>query len=102
MKDKPVQIAPEQILRLQSMWKDAVLNAQNVICIGVNPLPADRHIWEPISETDARLFFVGDKNAYDKWISKYRSKPSIYIDCFFDSSVKKLVKGVADELNGSG
>jgi hypothetical protein len=92
---KPVQIAPEIIQRIQEFWIAAIKSASTVVIIGVHPHPADKHIWEPLSATEAKLLFVGNKKAFLDWQSKYRIKgDSIYLGDHFDSSIKVIVENL--------
>ena len=92
---KPVQIAPEIIQRIQEFWIAAIKSASTVVIIGVHPHPADKHIWEPLSATEAKLLFVGDENAFSDWQSKYRiNGDSIYLGERFDSCIESIVKNL--------
>ena len=71
---KPVQIASSIIESIQQRWAIAIRSASSVIIIGVRPHPADAHIWGPLSETEANLFFVGNGRAFAGWQSKHRPR----------------------------
>ncbi|MCD6434226.1 MAG: hypothetical protein J7L14_01285 [Candidatus Diapherotrites archaeon] len=92
---KPIQIAPEIIQRIQGFWTTAIKSASTVIIVGAHPHIADRHVWEPLSATEAKLLFVGNKGAFLDWQSKYRIRgDSIYLGHRFDSSIKAIVKNL--------
>ncbi len=99
MKGKPVQIAPSIISQQQEKWSENVLNAKSISCIGVNPLPEDNHIWEPISKTVAKLYFIGDELAFRNWIKKYRKNESIFIERYFNTGISRLIKEWRNEIN---
>ena len=88
---KPVQIAPAIIQRIQGFWTAAIKSASTVVIIGVHPHPADKHIWEPLSATEAKLLFVGNEKGFSDWQSKYRiNGDSIYLGERFDSCIKAI------------
>jgi hypothetical protein len=89
---KPVQIAPSVIQQIQQYWTDAIKSASTVICIGVHPHLQDKHIWEPLSATNAKLLFIGNEKAFLDWQSRYRiNGNSIFIGNRFDSCIKAIV-----------
>lgn len=92
MRGKPLQISPSVILGLQSAWKGQILNAKKIFCIGVKPWPDDFHIWGPLGETKATIFFAGDEEAFSKWISIHRKGPSMFLSSCFLSALD-LIKG---------
>lgn len=90
---KPVQIAPTIIQRIQGLWTSRIGSASRVVTIGVYPHPADKHIWEPLSATKAKLLFVGDKRAFSEWQSKYRvNGESVYLGGHFGSCIRTIVE----------
>lgn len=92
---KPVQIAPAIIQRIQEFWITAINSASTVAIIGVHPHPEDKHIWEPLSATKAKLLFVGNEKAFSDWQSKYRiDGNSIYIGNRFVSCIRAIVENL--------
>jgi len=92
---KPVQIAPAIIQRIQGFWTAAIKSASTVVIVGVRPHPADKHIWEPLSTTEAKLLFIGNEEAFLDWKSDYRiKKDSIYLGDRFESSIKAIVENL--------
>ena len=71
---KPVQIAREVIERIQQRWATAIKSASSVVTVGLRPNPIDAHIWGPLSETEAKLFFVGNRGDFADWQSKHRPR----------------------------
>ena len=51
-----------------------MLAAEKIGLIGVNPHPMDRHIWEPLADTEAELLVVGNKHAYEEWCDAFRNE----------------------------
>ena len=92
MKGKRLQVSPAIIERLQVDWQNAVMNCQAVICVGVNPLPEDSHIWRPLAETEAHFYFIGSEEAFLEWRQDYRSNPSEFLGSHFDQGYPILLR----------
>lgn len=92
---KPVQIAPSIIQRVQGFWTDAIKSGSTVVAIGAYPHPVDKHIWDPLSATKAKLLFIGNKKAFSDWQFKYRiNRDSIYLGDHFESCIKAIVQNL--------
>jgi len=76
----------------QKKWSEAISLAKTVTCIGINPLPEDSHIWEPIARTKAKLYFIGNKEAFDTWVQEFRAGEGIFIESYFNTGFNKLIK----------
>lgn len=74
MRSKHSQIGYTQLRKIQEWWKNQVLAADKVLVIGVKPYFYDKHIWEPLRESKAKVGFVGSSDSYKEWISKDRDK----------------------------
>jgi hypothetical protein len=97
MQSKPVDISRPTIRLRQQEWRKYVSQASRVIIIGVKP-SRDGHIWEPLSQTSARVYFVGNRDLYLKWSSQRRRKlPTNYVDHYFFDAIKRLVGIIADD-----
>jgi hypothetical protein len=92
MRGKPVQISPDAVQDIQARWKAMIASAQLVIVAGVNPLPEDNHIWEPLANTDAELLFIGDQRAFQTWTRTYRKKSHHYLAPFFSNGLYYLIQ----------
>lgn len=99
MKGKPIQIAPSIIKKQQQEWSHAVTTARTVTCIGVNPLPEDSHIWKPIATTKARLYFIGDKLAFDDWRQGNRTEECVFVEQHFNTGFNNLIKEWKSEVD---
>ncbi|MHB8068632.1 MAG: hypothetical protein ACYDIC_12125 [Desulfobaccales bacterium] len=97
MEGKPLSISPSVIRQLQEMWKDAVSMAQAIFCIGVYPLEADDHIWSPIAETEATLFFVGNKAAFSSWAERNRHGSFFYLGARFHEAYQSLIERISEK-----
>jgi hypothetical protein len=38
--------------------------------IGTRPHDEDKHLWEPLAETNAELHFVGSRESFEGWVSR--------------------------------
>jgi hypothetical protein len=93
MEGKPVRSHGAAIAEMQKWWKDAVLKAKKIGIVGVNPNPADTHIWEPLAACDAELIIVGDERGYEAWHQQSRpSKKMEVVGSRFDPSVVKFAE----------
>jgi hypothetical protein len=72
MKSKVAQFGYNVILELQKKWTNEILNAEKVLIIGVKPYPEDRYIWDPLSQTNAILGYIGNKNDFEYWKEAFR------------------------------
>lgn len=69
---KRVQIGSSEIERLQQIWKNHISQADRILTIGFKPLKNDLHIYQPLSETNAFIGYIGSKCFYDKWTASDR------------------------------
>lgn len=80
MESKPTQLGGNKIKEIQKKWTDCVLNAERVLIIGVRPYLRDKHIWEPLSETGAKIGFIGSKPEFERWVKEHRrDKQNVFI-----------------------
>jgi hypothetical protein len=91
MEGKPIHGNPTPVRQLQSWWREAVLNAETIGMIGVNPNPADTHIWQPLAGTRARLAVIGNQEAYQNWVGESRrSGPTEIVGGRFAADLDKF------------
>jgi hypothetical protein len=77
MKSKVTHFGYNVILELQKKWTEKILNTEKVLIIGVKPYPADRHVWEPLSQTNAKVGYIGNENDFNNWkVSRRKDKNS--------------------------
>jgi hypothetical protein len=88
--NKPSQISPQIFSDYQHRWKELVMKAQAVYVIGVRPHLVDKHIWEPLTETNANLFYIGSKEQFDGWFHKRPNGKSTFIHERFDEAIPKI------------
>lgn len=72
MRGKPFQIFTKDMASIQESWKKKILEAEKVLIIGVRPNMIDRHIWENMSKTNAKIAYVGSKDEFLVWKRQHR------------------------------
>jgi hypothetical protein len=91
MRGKPLSVSGGSIQAIQQEWANCVNNAKSVVCIGVNPVVEDNHIWGPIAATAGQLIFVGNKSAFEKWDSTKRKGASKYVGSKFEANILNIM-----------
>lgn len=89
--DKRMVINPEQHDQIQKQWAQVVLQARSVVVVGVRPNLVDQHIWKPLSETEARLYFVGSRDSFEKWKPVRKHSEPTFLGETFESTVEAVV-----------
>ena len=75
-------------------FKNLVSVAKKIIIIGIKIRPSDEHIWNPLSESDAKLFYcsgVNEKESFEKWTSAHSRKNDQFLDGYFDASFNSII-----------
>ncbi len=69
-------------------FQDLIKNAEKLIVVGVAIRENDKHIWEPISKTNAHFYYCSGKNELDMfkgWVKKKRSnKENTFLNGFWN------------------
>ncbi len=93
-RDKPIQMSPSIIQLIQGYWTNAISRAPRVVIVGVKPNPSDHHIWKPLSDTLAKIFYVGTKG-FEDWASRWRKNGSYeYLGHDLDQSLNAVVENL--------
>jgi hypothetical protein len=56
--EKSSPVGTRVIEAVRANWREIALDSELVICIGARPVPQDPHIWEPIIESKADVWFA--------------------------------------------
>jgi hypothetical protein len=72
MQDKPMQFTSDKIKNTQKRWSDEVVNAERILIVGVRPNPDDKHIWDSLSRTSAKIGFIGGRKEFRRWKNHFR------------------------------
>jgi len=86
MENKPVQVNRKSIGEIQQVWTNRISESNKLLIIGINPNLEDKHVWDPIVNTKAKIGFVGSDNGFKK-LSKLnlKKKPKHLCTNFGDS-----------------
>lgn len=68
--DKPLQVGASVIGALQEAWARAIAAADVVVIIGTRPHDQDRHLWEPLADSPATVYFVGSHQSFYGWLRR--------------------------------
>jgi hypothetical protein len=59
---KPSPVAENFVNASRSMWAKLVPHADAVVVVGARPLAADPHIWQPLIESKADVWYIGGQH----------------------------------------
>jgi len=92
-KGKPLQISSYLKETLINLWQRKVITSKYIIIIGIKPHPDDKHIWDPLIKTQAKLLFIGNKEKFEDWMKEYKPKANYKIlSNRFEDGLPKLIK----------
>jgi hypothetical protein len=86
---KRKMICPEPLRQIQRDFEKAVLWAEEIIIVGLRVFPADRHIWQPLSECDADVrWFAGERDEFADWKAGIAKKNVYHVGGTFDEAME--------------
>jgi len=92
LRDTYNQPAHPQLIELLQRWGNIVRSAQNVVVVGAQPYPKEDRIWGPLSDTPARVTYVGDPGAFNRWVANNRTGgQSEFAGSTFDQGFEMVV-----------
>lgn len=56
---KHTPVALDWVNKVRDEWRDVAVGCQTIAIIGVRPIWADAHLWEPVIESKARVLYIG-------------------------------------------
>jgi hypothetical protein len=77
----------------RSQFEQAVLSADKVALVGVRVHVVDRHIWEPLGKTKAKLLYLSGASAagdFSRWCSSKGRSGDIAVPKYFDDGLGDL------------
>jgi hypothetical protein len=93
MKSKPLQIGYTKIMRLQQKWEKEIRTAKQMLIIGAKPYPVDNHIWQPLSETNGKVAFIGSKSEFNNWINQIQNAANYkYLSDNWESALEEGIE----------
>lgn len=94
MKNKPTAVGTRTIQAIQKKWSEMIHDYDIIIIIGANVNSGDSHIWDPFSKTNAKIGFVGSKNAFSNLQSLNSKIKGTHISTDFSNSISDIVNFV--------
>lgn len=92
---KRKMICPERLLQIQREYDEAVLWAEEIVIVGLRVFPADRHIWQPLSECDADVrWFAGEKDEFADWKAGIAKENVYHAGGTFDEAIEFMKREV--------
>jgi hypothetical protein len=96
-KGKEINIARNYIKKLVDEFQNAVQSAEIIVIIGIKPNSDDTHIWDCIINSNANLYYVGNRKLFDKLVKKNRKdKISKCLSRTFESGFDKICNTLDD------
>ena len=92
MEGKPLNVSPSVIGQLQHTWADYVGDANALFLIGVKPNIHDTHIWEPLANSKASLYFIGDEKALENWKETSRTFFTEFLGSKFNLAYPAMIR----------
>ena len=81
---KQILYCPDLVQQQQQDWRRVVAEATRVYIVGVAVNVNDDHIWSPLAQTRATLFYVGpDPTAFHHWAAENRNTASFHLASSF-------------------
>lgn len=90
MKDKPTPVGASTIKQIQQTWEKQILHSDKLIIIGANVNKDDKHVWEPISKTKAKIGFVGSNSGFTNLRSLNSAMDVTHLSTDFGSSISVI------------
>ncbi len=92
-RNKPLQVSPNTIKQIQNVWQDYIQTVEQIFVIGLNPNIEDSHIWDFLTKTQAKIFYIGNEVDFDQYTQNHRdSKENLFINTTFETSFMDLLK----------
>lgn len=92
MKNKPTAVGNKTIQAIQKKWGEIIQNSDVLVIIGTNVNSDDAHIWDPISNTEADIGFVGDENSFSNLLSLNSNLDVTHVGTTFENSVSDIIE----------
>ena len=91
-KGKDTLFCPTFVRQQQAEYKDTVAQASRIFVIGARVNEEDEHIWLPLAQARAPLYYVGpDTRELLPWAAKYRRRSVSHFARSFEDAVPKII-----------
>jgi hypothetical protein len=92
---KSVRVSSEYVRQQQAWWSEEVTRASMIFVVGVRVNPADRHVWDALGQTPARMTYFGfedSRNSFTQWKSTWNKRNAFFELANFEESVLIMKK----------
>lgn len=93
--EKSSPVGSEVIQTVRDNWREVASSADLVICIGARPVKQDSHIWDPIIESKADVWFVGGKDSDFGRLAWTLGDRMTHLADYFDDGVPEIQRGLS-------
>ena len=79
----------------RDVFKETVLNANKIAIIGMKIHRIDKHIWEPLAETNAEILYVSGQNAkkeFQKWAKENQRAHDSISSRYMDGAESEIIR----------
>jgi hypothetical protein len=84
------EVCKTAVDRIVQQWTDLVSKAASVFISGVAVNMADRHIWEPLGRTRAKVFYYGfdaDTPRFQDWKTAFDKRDAFFRNAGFGEAI---------------
>lgn len=92
---KPAPVAKAWIDATRSEWRRLAADCVVIAIIGVRPIWADTHLWEPVISSSARVWYIGGKADYEELALKLDGRVD-HLGETFDKGIGPLIDRLGD------
>jgi hypothetical protein len=92
---KVTQMGQHYLWRVQERFRQRVLACDTVVLIGVQPWPADTHVWTGIFHTKARILYVGSTSGFEEL---QRRRGSSTVNLFLGRKFESVLEDVVENM----
>jgi len=78
----------------RTRFEQAILSSEKIAVVGVKVHPVDRHIWQPLSKTQAHILYLSGSSAandFSTWCANEGRSGDLPIDKYFSEGLKELI-----------
>lgn len=90
---KSVRVCAPFVALQQEKWRQVVMTASQIFISGVRVHQVDKHIWEPLAASDARVVYFGlgsDRDEFQSWRDKHDRSNAHYVEGDFTFARKMM------------
>jgi hypothetical protein len=88
---KHAPVAPSWVEQVRQAWRAVASSADAVAVIGVRPVWEDAHVWDPVIESGADIWYIGDDLSYAALANKVAGQIT-HLGRTFDEGIGPLCR----------